>query len=75
MKQLVGLPPWHTASNMFVGLGVRSLQETHRIMIYSLYDRMNNSANIIVLENLRVSDAFVTSNVRRNWDTLLRVDR
>ena len=42
MRQLVGLPPWHSASNMFVGLGVRSFQETQRILIYSLYDRVNN---------------------------------
>ena len=74
MRQLVGLPPWHSASNMFVGLGVRSFQETQRILIYSLYDRVNNSANII-LENLRVSDAFAMSNVMRNWNTLLCANR
>ena len=74
MRQLVGLPPWHTALNMFVGLGFRSFKETYRILIYSSYDRVNNSANI-VLENLRVSDAFVMPNVRRNLNTLLCVNR
>ena len=38
MRQLVGLPPWHSASKMFVGLGVRSFQDTHRIFIYTLYE-------------------------------------
>ena len=40
MKQLVGLAAWHSASNMFVRFCVRSFQETHRILIYTLYDRV-----------------------------------
>ena len=66
MRQLVGLAAWHSVSNMLVRLCVRSFQDTHRILIYTLYDRVNNRANIL-WENLRMSEVFVMCNVRRNY--------
>jgi len=73
MRQLIWLPPWCSASNMLVGLGVRGFHETRRVLSYSLFERINVSANIVIM-NLKNSDAAVHSHIRKMWNHLLYVN-
>ena len=74
LRRLMGLPPWCSARHMFVSLGVRSFQETHRYVAYSLFERISCSSNE-VLSNINVSDAAVVSHIRANWNILLHAVR
>ena len=47
MRRFLGLPPWASASQLFVTLGVRSFQETYRVFIYILMIRIAGSLNMV----------------------------
>ena len=72
MRRLLGLPPWASASQMFVTLGVRSFQETYRVLIYSLMIRIDSSLNSVI-SSLSCSDAFLMSTIRKFWREVLYV--
>ena len=70
MRRLVGVPQWESARNMFVTLGVRSLDENLRYSAFSckkLVELSNN--NILCIINS--SDAALLSQIRNNWIKLL----
>ena len=46
MRRMVGVPPWHSARDMFVNLGVRSFDESIRVGCYSLMTRVDVNFNI-----------------------------
>ena len=73
MRRLLGLPPWASASQMFATLCVRSFQETHRVLTYSLMKRVDVSLNS-VMSVLRSSDASLVSTIRENWRKILYVN-
>lgn len=73
MRRLLGLPPWASASQMFATLCVRSFQETHRVLTYSLMKRVDVSLNS-VMSVLRSSDASLVSTIRKNWRKILYVN-
>ena len=70
MRRLVGVPQWESARNMFVTLGVRSLDENLRYSALSckkLVELSNN--NILCIIN--ASDAALLSQIRNNCIKLL----
>ena len=70
MRRLAGVPPWHSAAQMFVELGVRSFGEVLRSVSYSLMERADVSQNGL-LSVLRNSDASTVSLQRQRWTALL----
>ena len=74
LRRLLGLPPWSSASNMFVTVGVRSFQENLRYMCCSLMFRIEKSDNSLLC-NLTSSDAIILSSLRNNWNNMLYLSR
>ena len=66
MRRMMGLPPWCSASAMFVHYRVHSFQELLRIVTYSLLERVENSQNLLTVR-LNGSDASVWSRIRAAW--------
>lgn len=66
MRRLMGLPPWCSASTMFVHYRVHSFQEIKRIVAYGLQARVENSESIILC-SLNSSDASIVSRIRAEW--------
>ena len=64
MRRLMRLPPWSSASSMFVQYKVRSFQEVLRIVTYGLQVR-NESISNVMLRNLDGSDAKFLSKIRK----------
>ena len=70
MRQLLGLPPWHSASSMFANIGVRSFDETLRAISYSTMNRVDCCPNRL-LYVLSYSDAYVMSPIQARWQNIL----
>ena len=66
MRRLMGLPPWCSASSMFVYYETRSFQEVVRSLTFSMYDRVAVCTNNVIC-NLSNSDASVKSTIRKEW--------
>ena len=73
MRRLLGFPLSCSASQMFVGVGVRSFWEVMRTNCFSLMNRVNKSDNSII-KSLANSGAIFSSNIRRQWNKILFVD-
>ena len=70
MRRLVVAPQWESARNMFVTLGVRSLDENLGYIALSckkIVELSNNSILCII----NSSDAALLSQIRNNWIKLL----
>ena len=74
MRRMIGLPPWCSASAMFVRYRVLSFQEVMQIVTYGLLERVENSENMIIL-SLNGSDASVWSRIRATWVERLALRR
>ena len=70
MRRLTKLPPWHSASEMFVSLNVKSFQEVRRNLCYKTMVRVNNSENCYI-SSLLASDAKLTSCLWQHWQNIL----
>ena len=70
MRRLAGVPPWHSARQMFVGLGVQSFPERVRSLCYSMRERASSSSNSL-LQTLTCSDAAAGSVLWQRWTQLL----
>ena len=70
LRRLLGLSQSRSASNMFVEMRVKSLQEVRRQFSYSLMIRVNSSENLLLC-NIVNSDAAVFSSFRKHWNYLL----
>ena len=70
MRRFVGVPPWHSASEMFVRLGVRGFHESLRFQSYSLKQRLETSENLLC-QRLRCSSALNISLIYECWDRIL----
>ena len=70
MRMMLGVPPWHSARQMFVNANVRSLQEVVRFSTFSLFSRVSGSDNSI-LSCINCSDAPLLSNMRLHWRRIL----
>jgi len=72
LSRLLGLPQWCNASNMFVEMRVRSLQEVRKQVFYSLMIRVNSSEKLLFccIGNI---DAAVFSSIREEWNNLLLI--
>ena len=72
MRKLAYVAPWQSARAMFVGLGVRSFEESMRTVTYSLKRRIEESNNPIIVA-LSNSDTMHRSSQRLIWDNRLFV--
>ena len=72
MRRLMGVPPWHSAREMFVTNHVRSFPENRRTLSYSLLKRIDQcpNRNMFILS---CSDAATISNIRNHWNDILYV--
>ena len=71
MSMMLGMPPWHSARQMFVNANVRSLQEVLRFSIFGLFSRVNNTDNsILCCKNC--TDAPMLSNMKLHWKKISR---
>ena len=72
MRRVMSLPPWCSASSMFVTLNVYSFQEVLRNSSFGLLNRLESSPNMII-SNLRNSDANVRSSFKKECRSRLYV--
>ena len=70
MCQLANRPPWSSASELFVGLGLKGFHELRRGSCHSLSWRLQSSRNSLV-QHLLHSDAYWTAPLRQHWNALL----
>ena len=70
MRRLLNVPPWHSARQMFVGIGVETMDEVIRRLVYSFRCRLECCNNDLV-RVIRRSDAFVYSGLETSWSRLL----
>ena len=74
MRKIAYVAPWQSARRMFVTCQVKSFQENLRAIMYSLMNRVDTSANeVLVL--IRDSDLVNTSSIRDSWRKSLFADR
>ena len=66
MRQLMGVPRWHSARTMFVNLRIKSFFENLRTISYSLLKRVLTCNNSVVRTILH-SDCFLGSDQRARW--------
>ena len=71
LRRLFNVPPWHSASQLFVRLGLRGFKEQRRTSSYSLMQRVMHSGNEVV-QTIVNSDARAHSTLWTHWDTMLR---
>ena len=74
MRRLAGVPPWHSARQMFVSLGVQSFSERLRGLCHGARERARGSGNTMV-QALVQSDATAQSDLWHRWSLLLDLDR
>ena len=72
MRQLVGVPRWHSARTVFVENNIRSFFENVRAVSYSLMSRVVCCSNSLIQALLR-SDCYTMSRTRENWFKILYV--
>ena len=70
MRRLAGVPPWHSAREMFVHSGVDSFAERVRWQCWGTMQRVTNSQNVLV-QTARDSDAGLHSQLWQRWIHLL----
>ena len=70
LRRLHNVPPWHSASQLFVRLGLRGFHEQRRTWAYSLMQRVLHSPNSLV-QRVVHSDARAHSALWQQWNTLL----
>ena len=73
IRRLMSLPPWCSASSMFVTLNVYSFHEVLRNVSFGLLSRLESSPNMII-SNLRNSDADVRSSFKKECRSRLYVN-
>ena len=66
MRQLMGVPRWHSARTLFVQNRVKSFFEILRTITHSLMVRIKNSDNPII-HGLLHSDAYIVSSQWDKW--------
>ena len=71
LRRLMNVPPWHSASQLFVGARLRGFQEQQRTCCYGLMQRLQHSENQVV-QRVVHSDAQAVSPLWRRWDAVLR---
>ena len=72
LRRLANRPPWSSASELFVGMGLKGFHELRRGSCHSLSSRLQSSNNSLV-QRLLHSDAYWTSPLRQHWNALLHV--
>ena len=72
LRRLANRPPWSSASELFVSLGLKGFHEIRRTSCHSLSSRLHSSSNSLVQQLLH-SDAYWTAPLRRRWNELLYV--
>ena len=70
LRRLNNVPPWNSASQLFVSLGLRGFREQRRAWAYSLSQRLIRSPNSLV-QCLVHSDARANSTLWQHWHALL----
>ena len=70
LRRLNNVPPWKSASQLFVSLGLRGFREQRRAWAYSLSQRLIRSPNSLV-QCLVHSDARANSTLWQHWHALL----
>ena len=74
MRQLMGVPRWHSARTLFVQNRVKSFFEILRTITHSLMVRIKNSDNPII-HGLLHSDAYIISSQWERWRVLMFVNQ
>ena len=72
LRRLVNIPPWSSASEMFVTLRMKGFYELRRSCCYSLRSRILATTNSVV-QRITNSDARWVSPLWQQWDTLLYI--
>ena len=70
LRRMLSVPPWNSASAMFVSNGVRGFAEQRRVYCYSLMQRVLLSSNTLV-QCVVHSDARALSPLWDEWHRLL----
>ena len=70
LRRLMNVPPWSSASELFVRKGLRGFAEQRRAMAFNLMQRVMRSNNSIV-QRVVHSDAQAHSPLWRQWRNLL----
>ena len=70
MRRLAGVPPWHSATEMFSNLNVSNFAERTESLCHGARERARASSNTLV-EVLVNSDAAAWSDLWRRWSLLL----
>ena len=71
-RRLANVPPWNSASEMFVGLRLKGFHELRRSSCYSLKTRVQQCSNSLVRHVVN-SDARWHSPLWQKWEWLLSV--
>ena len=72
LRRLMNVPPWSSASQLFVSKGLRGFAEQRRVSAYNLMQRVSHSSNSIV-QRVVHSDARAHSPLWHQWHTQLYV--
>ena len=70
LRRMMNVPPWSSASELFVSKGLRGFAEQRRAGCYSLMQRVQQSPNALV-QRVVHSDAQALSPLWHHWHTLL----
>ena len=70
MRRLAGVPPWHSARQLFVHSGVHSFAERVRWQCWGTMSRVRDSLNSLV-KTVRESDAGLYSQLWHRWEQLI----
>ena len=74
LRRFMRLPWWNSASEMFVNLNIRSLDEMLRIFTFGFMSRVIVSNNVLI-SNIYNSPCRLYSNIWSWWDSLLLINR
>ena len=70
LRRLLNVPPWTSASQLFVSHGLRGFREQRRTWCYGLMHRVLHHPNTLV-QRVVHSDARAHSTLWHHWGTLL----
>ena len=70
LRRLLNVPPWSSASQLFVSQRLRGFKEQRRACCYNLMQRVLQSPNVLV-QRVVHSDARAHSPLWHQWHTLL----
>ena len=74
LRRLANIPPWSSASEIFVALRMKGFYELRRSCCYSLRSRILATNNSVV-QRITNSDARWVSPLWQQWDTLLYIQQ